>query len=400
MALRHASWLGLCALIACSSQGGSLAETHATSDDDAGTTPDASAPDASAPDASAPDASDDAGSQFGSGDSDAGPPATLTPSNLPADICDVSGMSNLDVPEGTTITIDSSTPCDALVPQGDGLPSICVHEYATVTIAGTLNLRGPDAGSPAVAIVATGAFTVAGGGIIDARGDAVPSPVPAREGPGAPDSRGAGALGTGGGAGHVTPGADSGLGRGGGGAVPTTGSQLAAGSAGAQGSSTFHPGGSGGRAGGAIQLVSCTTLDLHGIVSVSGTDGFPGEASVSAPSGGGGGGSGGTLLLEAAQISADGATFLALGGSGGGGGFIFNASSGDVIPGGAGGTGGSGSSAPQAGQPGVPGPQSFPSAPGGGGGAIGRIAINVPAGASLPIVNADPPASFGVVATH
>jgi len=61
------------------------------------------------------------------------PPARLTPSNLPADICDVAGTKDLNVPSGTAVRVNPSDPCDMLIPQGDDLPAICALKYGTVT---------------------------------------------------------------------------------------------------------------------------------------------------------------------------------------------------------------------------------------------------------------------------
>ncbi|WP_394829079.1 hypothetical protein [Pendulispora albinea] len=360
MRLRHASWFGLYALVACSSQDAGDAKVHRSPSvgSDAGSEGDSGSGADAGPetDAGTPD----------SGQPDAGPPGRLTPSNLPADICDSPGTKDLIVPG------DPLGTCDIIVAQGNGFPDICVYKFDTVVIGAVMGFSE----RRAVAIVATNTLTVTNAGGID---------VSARDvffnGSGAPDPRGAGF--SGGGAGHVTRGGGSG-----GAAYASSGPQLSAGARGGNGSSASgRPPVDGGAGGGAVQLVSCGRLDIHGPIESNGTYG---RSTASNGTGGAGGGSGGMILLEAAQIFMQGASLRALGGNGGSGA--------DYRPGsdlGRGGKGGTGSSLPEAG--GGSGPFY---GPGGGGGSIGRIVINLPQGVPPPVVNADPPAVFGVVATH
>lgn len=298
-------------------------------------------------------------------------PRRLTPSNLPADICDVAGTKDLNVASGTSLRIDPGGTCDALVPQGDGLPPICVLKYANVNIGGLLQLQPPLGAprSPAVAIVASHAFSVTG--TVDASGRYMDSPVEGSVGPGGSDPRGEPTPNEGKGAGHVTvgggiPGSDVG------GAAfgPSTGAKLVAGSSGAEGTSLgFAWPGFRGMAGGAVQLVACRDLTLSGNVSARGSDGFEGGMSINLPAPGGGGGSGGTLVIEARHIVSSNANLLATGGTGGYGGALYTESPPVYLPGGRGGAGGTGSNPPEAGQRGD-------AAPGGGGGSVGRIVIN------------------------
>ncbi|WP_394838862.1 hypothetical protein LVJ94_18385 [Pendulispora rubella] len=336
-------------------------------------------------------------------------PPRLTPSNLPANICDIAGTKELNVASGTSLRIDPGGTCDALVPQGDGLPPICVLKYANVSIDGLLQLQPPlDAPrSPAVAIVATHAFSVTG--TVDASGQYMDSPLRGSVGPGGSDSRGEAPADTGKGAGHVTvgggtPGSDVG------GAAfgPTTGAQLVAGSSGAQGVGlgVAWPGFPG-MAGGAVQLVACGDLTLSGNVSAQGSNGFEGGMSINAPASGGGGGSGGTIVIEARHIVSSNANLLAIGGTGGAGGALYMEAPPVYVGGGRGGAAGTGSNPPEAGQSsgglqqcGPDGCTTIYGAYGGGGGSVGRIVINVPRGESVPTIGSDPPASIGVVGTH
>ncbi|WP_394820582.1 hypothetical protein [Pendulispora albinea] len=377
MTLRHSAMFGWCILAACSAQSSgdgktgrelhhrddASAQNDAISENDAGSESDAGT-------------EVDAGPLDG-GDVDAGPPGTLTPSNLPPDICDTPGTKDLTIAPSDNRGFGIG--CDAIIPQGNGLPDICMYKYANVTIAGKALALNFDK-KAAVAIVATNAFTVTNTGVIEASGETHYTP---RNGAGGPDPRGE-ARGGRGGAGHVTPGAG---GTSGGAAYASTGNQLVAGARGGPG---WAPTGSGwpdntvpgGFAGGALQLVSCGRLEVHGTIRVNGSYGV----SVIRGSGGGGG-SGGTLLLEGAQIVTEGARLEALGGGGGSGG-------GTNCPGGNGGTG---STPPKDGHSGE---GCWPGSAAGSGGSIGRISMNLPAGTPPPPVNADPPVLFGVVGTH
>jgi len=334
----------------------------------------------------------------------------LTPSNLPADICDTPGLTDLNAPADTFTDFDTSAPCDALVSQADGLPAICVRKFANVIVAGKLNLGALPNGNPALAIVATHAMTIDADGFVNAQGpdgSGVGWGVENRstgEAPGAPDARGDGGQPpdrNGSGAGHVTHGA----GTYGSAYGPTSGAQLAAGSTGGFGmtSDDFSPGygGEGGKGGAAFQLVSCGTLALSGTVTSSGGKGATGMSVLHSGGQGGGGGSGGTLLIEAASITGSGARLLAVGGDGADGGYSHRAGDWSVDGmGGTGGKGGTSSTLPEVGQPAPPPSVFYYGGQGGDGGSIGRIVINLPQGAPLPQLTADPPPSVGVVATH
>ncbi|WP_394849333.1 hypothetical protein LZC95_18030 [Pendulispora brunnea] len=409
MNVRYGSWLVCGALIACSSASSSVGNDPTPIREGEDPTPRVDAGGDASP---ATDAGNDCAAT-----PDARPASRVTPSNLPSDICDVPGTDALVVPAGTTMLLDPSGACDALVPQGEGLPSICVRKYASVSVEGTLSLRASAPGSPAMAIVATDGFTLAAGGIIDGSGGGS-----AQEAPAAPDRRGTGYMGPlssgGGGAGHVTLGGGtgscmpdmpnhcSGIAYG-----PTTGAALVSGAPGASGSDgSYAPakGGAPGRGGGAVQLVSCGALHLAGSISVSGAPGGKGDNFIEPPheyphpspyeaaAGGGGGGSGGTLVIEAARITTSGASLRAVGGAGGNGGDTWRVTPPYGGAGAAGGAGGTGASPPGEGGAG----DSRNYAGGGGGGSVGRIIVNVPADASVPDIASDPPASIGVIATH
>jgi len=327
------------------------------------------------------------------------------PSNIASDICDTPGATDLTVASHAFVNFDTSVPCDALVPQTDGLPDICVRKFATITIDGHLQFRPIPNGNPALAIVATNTISIGSSGQVLATGGTGMAGTGARDGdeaPGAPDGRGTGCVPASGnaggtGAGHITSGGSSSAGCG---AAygPTSGTQLIAGSAGGDGFGVPSvKGGPGGKGGAGFQLVSCNDLSISGSVSADGAWGAFGADSVQQAGGGGGGGSGGTLLIEALRLTGAG-SLLARGGSGGPGGRWFDGfPPGPSSPGEPGGKGGTGSSAPE------PKNDSSDGFVGGGGagGAIGRIVINLPQGAVLPDgMVVDPPASVGVIATH
>ncbi|WP_394830155.1 hypothetical protein LVJ94_26975 [Pendulispora rubella] len=86
---------------------------------------------------------------------------STSPSNLPADICDTPGTSDLTVEAGTSKYLfpGVADTCDARIPQEPPLLPICIRKFANVTIAGQLLVESQNV---AVAIVATDTFTVAG----------------------------------------------------------------------------------------------------------------------------------------------------------------------------------------------------------------------------------------------
>ncbi|WP_394849334.1 hypothetical protein LZC95_18035 [Pendulispora brunnea] len=328
--VRRISWLGLCVLAACSSQD---------------------------------DGSEQDDTALQRAEQTLG--ARLTPSNLPANTCDTPGKGNFNVPAGgDAVVLDTDAACDALVPQADGLPTICVRKFANVTIDGVVTLKG----ARALALVATRSMQLRG--FIHGE-DGANAPQPQGQPP-APSSWNGG-----GGGGHVTPGGGGGGGTAGGAAFgPTTGAALVPGS-----SST-------GRGGGAVQVVSCGTLDLSGQISVEGMIGAPGITRPPFPGGATGGASAGTIVVEAARVTNSGnGRLVATGGNGG-------CAELGVDPCGCG-LGGNGTRPPTDGIM----PPGF-STGGGGGGAAGRIVINVPRGTTVPALASDPPAFIGVIGTH
>ncbi|WP_394838861.1 hypothetical protein LVJ94_18380 [Pendulispora rubella] len=284
-----------------------------------------------------------------SGETDAGPSGPWVPANLPANICDTPSTAELNVPAGGERSLTSDGTCDALVPQDETPPNICVRKFASATIAGSLRV---ETNERALAIVVTGSFTIPTGGVVQAISMGDFRGRPSFEYPdvfvGLP------------GAGHIGAGESTGL-AGGPAYGPTSGTQLVAGAFAGSGS-LWH--GVGGTAGGALQLVACSELALTGTVSVRGGDGSPGNSHyvphAEYPGGGGGGGSGGTLVLDAKRIVGNGGALLAVGGQGGAAGF----------------------------DPEAPGIMTSP----GGAGAPGRTVIHVPQGTSLPAITSTPPA--------
>jgi len=316
------------------------------------------------PDAGVPDAAtgvdDDAGTDAGDGTGtcDAGaagdPAPTVTPSNLPSNICDVPGTQDLVVTASSEPDF-YTTPCDSVISQSDGLPSICVRKFANVTVGGPLWGVSPG-NEQVVAIVATGTFTVEESGtIVVADGPADPR--------GLPPGYNAG----GGGAGHIGAGG-AGSSPGGSAYGPTTGNQLVPGADGHFGDGGYS-GGTPGFHGAALQVVACHDLHLLGSIEADGSNGQPGHDDytphVEYPGSGGGGGSGGTLVIEAARILGSGGQLSAVGGQGGRAG-------------------------------GAPGDYTVP----GGAGAPGRIVVNVPACSASSAFTSDPPATIGIVGTH
>jgi hypothetical protein len=88
-------------------------------------------------------------------------------------------------------------------------------------------------------------------------------------------------------------------------------------------------GGGGGLSGGAIYLISGTTLEVEGKILATGMGGVGGGPNSTGGFGGGGGGSGGLIGLDAKQISFGTGAVLSVNGGGGGGG--GNASAGGGV---------------------------------------------------------------------
>jgi hypothetical protein len=224
----------------------------------------------------------------------------------------------------------------------------------TITVGGTLDLRGPCAVSRSIP---------GSGGFAGGDGDA------AGAGPGA----GAAQTGKNNGGGGAGYGATGGAGDGG-----TTGgtaygdnliSMLVGGSGGGGGHNAGHVGGGGG---GAIQLASNTSIVINsGGINAGGCGGH--STAGDGNGGGGGGGAGGSILLEAPTVRVSG-TLAVNGGAGGGlmtdGGdaTLDRTAATNADGGGAGGAGATmtGTDAPSKG--------------GGGGGAVGRIRITTRSG--------------------
>ncbi|WP_394841019.1 hypothetical protein LZC95_28580 [Pendulispora brunnea] len=340
-------------------------------------------------------------------DSGAGP-VVFQPSNLPADICNTATTTDLTVPAGQSVSMNTDQDCDRVIPQGPGLQDICVRIYSTIKIAGTYVANE---GSRAGAIVATKSFTLESGGELALTWPGEALGVEPR--PGA-DARGNGTKGSsgatgGGGGGQMTsagaPGGNSG-GAGGPQYGDPTGRQLIGGGYGGAGGPAARPTSPlaiPGAPGAAMQIVACGDLASAGTINATGSDGGHGDYSPEWAGGGAGGGAGGMILIEAAKVTASGGKILARGGNGGPGGPVVWGGS-VLLYGGSGGRGGTGASPPTAGENGQtsqpPMPPNQSSGAGGGGGAVGRILINVPQGTSpvLTGVEIDPPAIIGI--TH
>jgi hypothetical protein len=304
---------------------------------------------------------------------------TLIPSNLPMETCLVDGISDLIVDIETRIDTDAD--CDEVLEQTGGGPEICLKRFHDVTVPSDSLIRV--SGSRALALVATGSMIVDGfiyaRAVLSTSGPGASS-LPAGRGEDGQDGRG------GGGAGH---GSSGGLG----GGVVAAGISYGAPTlvplqGGSSGGASFAvedgnlqslPGGGGG---GALQLVSCTHLEVRGTIDVSGGGGR-GWMELPTPTiGGSGGGSGGGLLIEALDVAVRG-TILAFGGGGGGGSTAASSPGGN----GSGSSQGISGGIPGGGRGGAlnppgPGEDRSPDGSGGGGGAAGRIRINVRPGTS------------------
>lgn len=385
----------------------------------------------------------------------------LLPSNLPAEACSAAVSTGLEVAANGSLTIDTDGPCDSVVDQSgtNNPPDICVLRYATVAIGENATVKVT--GGRALALVSTGAMSLAG--TLDASGDgvvggsgastggsgvggdgsAMGDPVPGENLP-ANAGGGGGGFATAGGHGGEAPGtcpdapcADRGSG---GSVVPVapggaaaTLSPLRGGSGGGDNSagSTSSRLARGGGGGGAIQLVACTTLNFtaNAVIDVGGAGGEGGVAGDDdsgspspTPGAGAGGGSGGGLLIETLVLTSSPGvtvTLAANGGGGGGGatrtgsgstGFVDGSPGMDAPAAVAAALGGSGAGVSQRGGNGgardlapMDGESATTdtAAAGGGGGAAGRIRVNT-AGATIGsgLVIASPTASLGSVSVQ
>ena len=225
-------------------------------------------------------------------------------------------------------TFNTATECTYTLSQLAGGPGICVKVADFITISSTLRAEGPRA----LLLLARRDIVV--NGTIDVAGAGPSAPAGTQTcvaGNGINTLQG----GSGGGGGSFsTPGSSGGLGNQGTGNIPGGGPSgtvsnpnVRAGCAGGFGSDATI---TGGRAGGAVYLMSGNdlTIGASGKIDATGAGGR-GAAPVF---GGGGGGSGGMIVLEARHLTTvmPGAGIDALGGAGGGGG-------GDMNPGGEGG---------------------------------------------------------------
>jgi len=263
--------------------------------------------------------------------------ADLDPSNGLADYLDMTpSASDIDLADGATINTDTG-----IIVSGGGavtVPSFTVSQQGTnveirVFVAKNLVLRNTTvSGGRALAFVADGAIQVIG--LVKA------SATYGTPGPGgtsdstrctaaAGESGGGTGIGTGGGGGgHAIAGGNAGgafTGVGIGGAAITTELEpLVGGCIGAKGASNVFGGGGGG----AIQLVSRTSISVAvvgtsvGKLHVGGGGGAINDDTEAYKNGGGGGGAGGGVLLEApiVVVAGSGAIVAANGGGAGDGG--------------------------------------------------------------------------------
>ncbi|WP_394834436.1 hypothetical protein LVJ94_48845 [Pendulispora rubella] len=340
-----------------------LDEGRVDASNEGGPSPDASGPgDASSPDGSSP--SDAAIPDTSPPDASRG---VLTPSNLPANICDTPGTKDF---AGGQLPVQ----CDAVIPQNGG-PDICLFKFANVS--GDISASDPN---EVIAVVATNSMQLGSYWVpqaLRAFGESNPKPA-------------LGGYCGGGGAGHGTAAAGS---SGGVAYGSETASPLLPGASGAYALSVEGSGGEssyGGPGASAVQFVSCGTLSITGSITADGSDGYNGGTP--GARGGGGGGSGGTILIEALRVSATASSVLRANGGNGGGGLGYS-----------GGAGGTATSPPGPATCGEDQPGTYPpyTTGGGGGGAVGRIRINVAQGTQPELLGSMSPApSIGTVKTH
>lgn len=283
-----------------------------------------------------------------------------------------------------------------------------VFRFKSLSVAGTLRVTGNDM----LAIVVDGDVTIAG--VLDVSSDWSSTGI---AGPGADPTFAAATVttkaGTGGGGNHQVgahggdfTGGPAAGGAGGAGQSDPDLVPLRAGMAG--GTSMIVGTIPGGLGGGAVQIVSRTTISVlgSGVIDASGAGGSANTILVTP---GVGGGAGGTVLLEAPQLTLDGAGVVVSTKGGGGSDTGFNGcttcqgSDGGydaaAAPGGtgaaAGGNGGTGATAPTVGSNGA-------SAGGGGGGSVGEARFNTTAGTINPQNGAAIRSAFstGLIATR
>jgi hypothetical protein len=195
---------------------------------------------------------------------------------------------------------------------------LCVIARANITVAGTVAVTG----SRPLVLVAPGAITITGVGVLDAASHhattdpyatmqvgANVDPANGCNAPGPPGASGGGAGGT------FT--LSGGAGGGGGGAAgsPQANVTLRGGCSG--GSALGANGGRGGRGGGALYLIA-NTITIAGAINASGEGGARGITGTN--TGGGGGGSGGLIGIDATTINNTGVVFANGGGGGEGSG--------------------------------------------------------------------------------
>jgi hypothetical protein len=300
---------------------------------------------------------------------------------LPTMFCYGSGLAQpcfTTMPTGDTtlandIDTDTSSSCQATI----GNQPWCTIAANTITVAATLRITG---GKPLVlvgiaSVTITGelnvASTRAGGEVQGASDDFAmcnKGTPPANSAGGAGGSFG----GTGGNGGDGTNNAGHGVA----GATQTPSAMRGGcpGQAGAGGT-----GGAAGHGGGALALISNTTISIPGTINASGEGGAGGKAP---SSGGGGGGAGGLIVLDAPAVTSVGQVFANGGGGAEASGVTSNdgANGNDPGVGGAAGTNGA-SSGGQGGAGGfgmtaaAPGQSVAGHAGGGGGGGVGVIKL-------------------------
>lgn len=365
----------------------------------------------------------------------------LVPSNGLTAACATQPSSydfDLEVTSGT-VTVDATagTISGVTVPAGafstvaqPSAPTIGVFHVRRLIVAKGATLRVAS-GANAVAFVADGDVEIAG--TIDVAGHLEPGGTDATHGPGPRTSGGGGSASGTVGAGGAGYGSKGGAGGGAtavlgvaGAVFPATNDGTLVPLVGGAPGGTFGANGKRGQGGGAIQIVSCTKIELaadKGLINAGGS-GAPKSVQTSRH-GGAGGGSGGAILLEAPSVIVNG--LLSVAGGGGAGGGLSSATTGvvqgaagedaatfdcatggrggagavappDAPVGGVGGAGACGTGEAAAGLNGT-GATGYTVAHGGGGGGGGRVRINriddftMPAGSVSPLLSASSGAS-------